>query len=42
MFNFDNEMVYVMFDGKWGIIDLDGKVLVFCLFEKEEDMVLVK
>jgi len=40
--NFDNEMAYVMSDGKWGIIDPDGKVLVPCLFEKEEDMVLAK
>ena len=23
--NFDNEMAYVMSDGKWGIIDPDGK-----------------
>ena len=40
--NFDNEMAYVMSDGKWGIIDPDGKILVPCLFEKEEDMVLAK
>ena len=33
--NFDNEMAYVMSDGKWGIIDPDGKILVPCLFEKE-------
>lgn len=26
--NFDNEMAYVMSDGKWGIIDPDGKILV--------------
>lgn len=33
--NFDNEMAYVMSDGKWGIIDPDGKILVPCLFEKK-------
>ena len=30
------------FSGAFGIIDPDGKVLVPCLFEKEEDMVLAK
>lgn len=40
--NFDNDMAYVMVNEKWGIIDPDGRALVPCLFENEEDMVFAK